>query len=276
MTSRRESPSSAPRPRTTWQSTLAGLGTSLLVHVVLIVAAGLIFLPQIVRQELDLITVTEAESDDFAGFEELVDLSVASSSSEPPPGLTTLPVQPIAVDTNALLGGAVEAAPAGKPDKAGSGDGLFADGSSRLLQPGNAVTKGRFAAWTVPIGKAGEPPPKPGDAPRPYQPYFVVVQMRVPETYRTYPASDLMGSITGTDGYVLKLPKRTYYYNLAGELKQVSTRSRIPVQDEMVQMLVRVPGASDAGVRDEIALESRRLDESETLSIEFAADETGT
>ena len=265
-------PSAVPaRPRSA-RSTLTGIGFTLGLHLLLLAIGASVLLPALQDDaDLDALTVTEAAVDEAIGFEELVDLSTASDAGEPPESVTMAPVKPVAITADSFLGGASETS-GGQEDSDGkTGDGLFALGTSRLLQPGNAVSKGRFAAWTIPIARAGEVPPKPGDAPKPKQPYFIVVQLQLPDHYRTYPITDLYGQIEGTDGYRQKIPepRYTFYYDLDSKLQQVTRRSRLPVRDHTVQVLIRVPGAQ-GGVNDEIELGAKRLDESETLTIEFA------
>lgn len=113
---------------------------------------------------------------------------------------------------------------------------------------GQAVTKGSFTVWT-------EPPD-----PFPNQPYFIVVQLRVPEELTVYPKSDLKVEVLGSDTFYLRLPDPRRRFKLVGTL---------PVIDGKSQLVIPIPGAPSL-VRDVIRIESREiLNENQTLQIEF-------
>lgn len=113
---------------------------------------------------------------------------------------------------------------------------------------GQAVTKGSFTVWT-------EPPD-----PFPNQPYFVVIQLRLPENLTVYPKSDLKVDVVGSDTFHLQLPDPRRGLKLLGTL---------PVVDGKAQLVIPIPGAPSL-VRDLIRIESREiLHEKQTLRIEF-------
>lgn len=113
---------------------------------------------------------------------------------------------------------------------------------------GQAVTRGSFTVWT-------EPPD-----PFANQPYFIVVQLRVPEKLTTYPKSDLKVEVLGSDTFYLKLPDPRRGFKLVGSL---------PVIDGKTQLVIPIPGAPSL-VRDIIRIESIEiLHEKQTLQIEF-------
>ena len=139
-----------------------------------------------------------------------------------------------------------------------------------MKSPENAVRRGAFTAWTIPIAESGEEV-RPGQSPRAWQPYHIVIELRLPSSYREYPLYDLNGTVEGSDTYRQLIPKtNTFYYNRDGKLTVGNVSSRVPVRDGTVQVLVEVPGAAQASTQDVIEIRSKRLREAETLTIQFA------
>ena len=106
--------------------------------------------------------------------------------------------------------------------------------------------------------------PKPGDSPRPGQPYYITIQIKVPEGRRRFPMSDLAGIIVGTDRYQQRLPQHTYVLDQNGQ--PTRPRGSIPVIDGVVQFLVFVPGAREL-VKDTIEISSEMLNEEQKLEL---------
>ena len=149
--------------------------------------------------------------------------------------------------------------------KTGSGGGF------RMLEPKNAVRKGSFTAWTIPIAQRFGEKPQAGDSPRPGQPYFIAIQVKLPERRRTYKVSDLSGKIVGTDGYVQLIPAMAYVQERDGKITRANVGRLLPIVDGVAQILIKVPGA-EALVKDTIAIKSRTLKEEQTLLLVFGED----
>jgi hypothetical protein len=159
---------------------------------------------------------------------------------------------------------------------AGSEDGNSsgAVGGYLLRAPGNAVKAGKFTAFSQPIIRHGFGPNrreelgKPGDAPGHRQDYYIVIHIKVGANRRTYPITDLIGQIIGTDGYRQSVPEGMFVLNPEGQPEPLKPDKRIKVTKGVVQLLFRVPGGV-SGVRDEIALKSKMLREEQKLQLIF-------
>lgn len=253
---------------------MSGLMMTLLVHVGLLGAAALIGLSEMGRDQARLITVvTTDDNDDLGQFESVVSLDTPAADAAPPRetvAVQTEPLVPQPLDPTQIAVDPVPSAPLsvgidGGSDASGGGGDRF-----KLPSPTNAVRRGAFAAWTIPIAAPGEEV-VPGQAPRVNQPYHIVIEIALPGTYRLYPLSDFYGRVVGTDGFKQEIPKRkTFYYNHRGQLVVASRLTKVPVRDGTVQLLVEVDGASVANTRDTITLRSRRLREEEQLVLTFA------
>jgi hypothetical protein len=123
----------------------------------------------------------------------------------------------------------------------GRGDGT----GSRQPAGKNAVTEGSFTVWTIP------------DDPIPGETYTIMIEIRLPDKMTRFPRSDLIGLVTGTDGWRQPLPGNA-------EPRQ----SYLPVRDHTVQLQVDVPGAGRR-VRDTIEVRSKLLKEKQVLTIVF-------
>lgn len=108
--------------------------------------------------------------------------------------------------------------------------------------PSYAVSKGSFSAWTEPRDPVSG------------RQYTIVIQVRLPANIKKYRASDLTGTVTGSDLYkqVIKF-KRT---------------DDIPIKDGAALVKIPVPGAAKL-VRDTISIESSLLGEKQSIQIEF-------
>lgn len=174
-------------------------------------------------------------------------------SSGPAAKKTVLPssITELTADAGELKFDPADFAPAiGEDGEQEQGLGTGGTEGLRYQKPngGQAVSKGSFTVWT-------EPPD-----PFPNQPYFIVVQLRVPEKLTVYPKSDLKVEVVGSDTFYLKLPDPRRGFKLVGTL---------PVIDGKSQLVIPIPGAPSL-VRDVIRIESREiLHERQTLQIEF-------
>ncbi len=138
---------------------------------------------------------------------------------------------------------------AGMTPGPGSGHGRGVgrgDGPGSRKPPGkNAVTEGSFTVWTIP------------DDPIPGETYTIMIEVRLPEKVTRYPRHDLVGLVTGTDGWQQPLP---------GDAKPL--QQYLPVHNHAVQLEVDVPGALRR-VRDTIELRSKLLKEEQVLNLVF-------
>jgi len=165
---------------------------------------------------------------------------------------------------------------AGSEDGNSSVDVAGAIGGYLLRAPGNAVKAGRFTAFSQPIIRSGfgqnqrDELGKPGDAPGHRQDYFIVIHIKVPASRKTYPITDLIGSVVGTDGYQQQVPDGMYILDEDGKPQPLKRDKRIKVTQGVVQLLIRVPGGV-SGVRDNISLKSKLLREEQKLQLIFQA-----
>lgn len=178
---------------------------------------------------------------------------ILQQTSGPAAKKTILPasITEITSETGEVKLDLAEFAPAiGEDGEEEQGIGTGGTEGLRYQKPngGQAVTRGSFTVWT-------EPPD-----PFPNQPYFIVLQLRVPEKLTVYPKSDLRVEVLGSDTFYLKLPDPRRGFKLVGTL---------PVVGGKTQLVIPIPGAPSL-VRDIIRVESREiLNEKQTLQIEF-------
>lgn len=251
----------------------AALGMSMFLHLILLALLAVVIIGQ-VRNGPIIATVLPYDGDDNFVLSEPLDTDLAAVAVDGGlqqfqlPDLVAEEARPI---TDALF------PDAGAGEGTGAGVGDLAAGMERFV-PANAVTAGSFTAWTTPTfghpdrgeyyaHRFGEPDPQPGDSPRPGQPYYITIQIKVPEGRRRFPIRDLVGTIVGTDGYRQRLPEHTYVLDRDGK----PTRPRgssIPVVDGTVQIVVFVPGAREL-VKDTIQVSSDILNEEQTLELVF-------
>lgn len=122
-----------------------------------------------------------------------------------------------------------------KPKKHVSG------GTSANL-PYGAASAGSFSVWTVPAN------------PKRWEPYTIIIQIRLPDDISEYPLTDLEGIVVGSDGYRKPIPG--------------GRRGLLPVLDGFVRLEVPIVSA-DARVQDTIYVKSRMLAEAQRLQIQF-------
>jgi hypothetical protein len=254
----------------------AGYGISLIVHVVIIAVLAIPVIRHFERVSDPIAVSTEPFNEGGGGFGGFMDTELAepleAGGGQP---ISLLP-EHIASDalpiSNALLSGKGKGS-GGAGQGTGSGDGGFGGGLGPIV-PGNAVRKGSFTAWTVPIYTAnfpkrfGDPEPKPGDSPRPKQPYHIIIQIKVPRNKTTYAlVSDLTGTVVGTDGYRQKIPENTMVLAADGKTFVVP-RGSVRVKNGLVHIQIFVPGAERL-IRDTIEVSSKMLKEEQTLELVF-------
>jgi len=137
-----------------------------------------------------------------------------------------------------------------------------------------AVHIGSYSAWVTPIyddrfpRPDGAPDPQPGDSPLSGQSYLITIQIRVPHDLKHYPIDDLSGEVVGTDGYRQQIPKHTYRVAADGRLMSTDALSQLPVEKGVVEIVVKMPGSRQL-VKDTIILNSKLLNEEQTLEVKF-------
>lgn len=158
----------------------------------------------------------------------------------------------------------------GEGDGTGSGGAL---GGGRVAEPENAVRAGNFSVWNWPIlpgkinGKLRYG--KPGDSPKVRQSYFIVIRVKVPKEKTFVRLADFSGGVVGTDGYRQKIPDDAYFFRSNGELMKARSNMRMPVLDGTAEILIEVPGAGFADVKDTITVYSRILGEEQVIDLTF-------
>jgi hypothetical protein len=139
------------------------------------------------------------------------------------------------------------------------------DGGGILLkvpEQGFAVTKGSFTAFTIPA------------EPEPLKPYRIVIEVRLPGDVKKYRVNDLKGEVVGTDDYRQFLPFDTRMPSAArapaanGKEIVITSSTSIDVINNRVQIIIVVPGARNL-VKDRISIRSRRLRESQEITLTF-------
>jgi hypothetical protein len=244
-----------------------GYGLSLILHSVLLAIMGLWMLPGVLeRNDITTVVQSDAESpEEFTEVEELTFDEPAGSEEIVQPQHTEM-VMPDADVTQLQHQFLTDVTAAETKGEGGSDSGT--GGGVRLLEPQNAVRKGSFSAWTIPIAQRFGEKPKAGDSPRPGQAYFIVIQVEVPEGRRTYKVNDLSGKIVGTDGYQQLIPAQAFVQDRNGNVIRAQIGRLLPIIDGVVQILIQVPGA-DALVKDTVSVKSRSLSEQQTLELVF-------
>jgi hypothetical protein len=244
-----------------------GYGLSFIVHGMILAIMGLWMLPIILdRTDITTVVQSDAESpEEFTDIEELTVEQPAGSEEIVQPQHTEmlLPDAEITKLQHDFLTDVTAAETKGEGGSdSGNGSGI------RLLEPKNAVRKGSFSAWTIPIAQRFGEKPEAGDSPRPGQAYFIVIQVQIPEGRRTYKINDLSGKIVGTDGYQQLIPAQAFVQDKSGRLVRAQIGRLLPIIDGVVQILIQVPGA-EALVKDTVSVKSRSLSEQQTLELVF-------
>ncbi len=272
--------------RTWWQKTVdqfngnegAGYAISFVVHVILLI---LLAIPVFNSFEGDegFTTLVDNPAVDQTIFDAPLDTLVASpeeaSSSEKfesklfdPTSSYQQAIPQLKVDTETSV----------KKDGDGTGaDGTF--GGGRIAEPENAIKVGSFSVWPWPILSGKRPlngeirHGTPGDFPKARQDYSIVIRIKVPDEKKYVRLSDYSGSVIGTDGYTQKIPDDAYYFRANGQLVKARPSHRMPVIDGTAEILIEVPGAAFAEIKDTIKVYSRILDEEQTIELTFQARE---
>lgn len=253
----------------------AGVGMSLVVHLILIAVLAIPVLHQ--ANKGPIISTTMIESAE-APLEFTEDLNTELALPDEGGGQTQFELPDLAATESKPITQALFQDPVIAGNAEGPGIGDFGEGMATLA-PENAVTAGSFTAFTTPTFNAqfprrfGMPEPQPGDAPQPRQPYFITIQVKVPGDRKTYPLSDLSGTVMGTDGWRQSFPfdrfrGRSSVFVMTKDGKLVRPSSTLRVVDGVVQIVVLVPGAV-ALVKDVIEVESQMLEERQTLELVF-------
>jgi hypothetical protein len=158
----------------------------------------------------------------------------------------------------------------GKGRTGNNGSGLS---GVRTAEPANVIRAGSFSVWAWPIiGKDIQGNilhAAPGSSPKVFQDYHIVIRLKVPHDRKTVRLGDFGGEVVGTDQYRQKIPQDAWFFNLNGDLIGARTGRHIPVIDGTAELLIRVPGAGTARVRDTITVTSRLVDEEQTIELVF-------
>ncbi|MAG93215.1 MAG: hypothetical protein CMJ48_05645 [Planctomycetaceae bacterium] len=226
-----------------WVASFAATGyaVSFLIHLLLGILASLYIISEIDNGSFSTLFSMSAEEGD-EDFEDIVDASVDMPSLQDP--VVEVPNQFMAepVDVEMVMF-ASEA-----QDGGDSGDGGDSVGFE-FGRSGKAITKGNFTVWTVP------------EDPGPREKYVIVIEVKIPENkkLRRYPRSDLVGFVSGTDGYRKRFPTRS----------EVRVSKYLKIKDGVTRLVVPIP-AAERLVRDTIRVESTRiLKEKQVIEIEF-------
>jgi hypothetical protein len=106
------------------------------------------------------------------------------------------------------------------------------------------VTRGSFTVWTIP------------EDPTPGEKYMIMIQIKLNNSVKRYPRSDLSGNVIGTDGY---------RDNFGGPTES----GYLPIKDNtVIYEALPVPGAAQL-VKDVITVESKILKEKQVIELIF-------
>jgi hypothetical protein len=159
----------------------------------------------------------------------------------------------------------------GGNDVVRSSDTILSDIEWPEEVPANAVQAGSFLAWWIPkVQRFGEVV-EAGQLPRAGQDYHIHLQVRMPDGRESLPLSDLSGEIIGTDGYRQRIPDRAYVDDGNGALTRAPRE--LPVRGQIVEVVFRVDGAGQSGIKDKITIRSELLNEEQVLTLEFTPRE---
>lgn len=250
----------------------AAYAISFVMHIILLAILAIPIL-QNVRQGPSFTTIVAVTEEEPLDVSELVNTELSLpdpiQKGDVTPRFADMDLDRPVPLTHSLFNDSIQA---GDP----KGTVLDAGSAARFRElPESAVIAGSFAAYCKPKPLDGfkGPQPKPGDSPLPYQDYYIVLQIDVPEGKTRFPLGDLKGEVIGTDGYRQEIPSnkpgRDTHLKIKGrDGYYVTAPKTIPVKDGIVEIFVFVPGAKDQ-VLDTIRISSRMLDESQELEIVF-------
>ncbi|HWL10096.1 MAG TPA: hypothetical protein VNQ76_16945 [Planctomicrobium sp.] len=267
----------------------AGYLLSAVIHLVLL---GALAIPVIREMQKPEMVVTIITGDDMKSDQGIIGDSLNTGLDlalpEPSPGtdmgapdlVQMSPGTLSSMDVNPENFEGLKSSPGGAAaSNIGAGGGKKGTGgagtSIRVAEPTNAIRAGSFSVWPWPIigkdvkGKIEHA--EPGSSPKVFQDYHIVIRFRVPDDRKRIPLNDFSGQVVGTDKYFQKIPQDAWYFNANGELVRARTGQSIPVFDGVAELLIRVPPASRALVRDTITVASRTLKEEQTIELVFVA-----
>lgn len=242
------------------KAVIGAYGTSLLIHVlVLVVLSAVIIQQKVVNQGIST-QLTEAEGLP-EGFDGLVELSLPKAGAElakSPLMLPTPVADPRLLAAPEVMANAVQST--GK-ENGGSEFGDSYGFQFKMPTGGKAVVKGSFAAWTVPAD------------PKPREDYLILIRIKLPPGLKTYRVADITGEVIGTDGFRLVVPfdqrrPEATRTERNGKIVPVKQTDLLKIVDGHAQIVVSIPGAS-ALVKDSIKVKSKLLKEEQNLEIEF-------
>ena len=255
-------PQFGPIGLTDWLRSFAGrsYAVSLLLHLTLLLIGSLVIFEHVRNEPFS--TVLSASDEAGVVIQDIVDTRI---QLEDFPEKSPLPLEFAAddlKDSNLMQLPDVLLDPVAL-DETGIEDEELSSGFKYSMPTGGkSVTKGSFTAWTIP------------EDPVVLEPYLIVIQIALPKRVRRYRISDLSGSVTGTDKYDQILPwdsrnpTSTLKTNDEGDLIPVKPQSRLPIREQRVQLIIKIPGAKKQAT-DTIRIKSKILKEEQTLEIVF-------
>ena len=252
----------------------AGVAFSLLIHAIVLALMAIPIINELEIEE-EFTTLVDNAADDDMQFNAPID----TSSPVPDPAQASDQLQaqlldPLATDKKLIPEIADANASSLDNDSNGTGASDNAQGA-RIAEPKNAIKAGNFSVWYWPIiGTMQGTEIKhgiPGDAPRVRQHYSIVIRIKVPANRTFVRLNDFSGNVVGTDGYTQKIPDDAWFTRRNGEMVKARPSHRIPVIDGTAEIMIRVPGALYAQVRDTIDVRSRTLDDEQKVELIFEA-----
>lgn len=142
-----------------------------------------------------------------------------------------------------------------------AGSDTSTSSSISTAPPEDAVTKGSFTAWAEPKN------------PMPGQPYWILIEVRLPPDVKSYAAADISGRLLGTDGYSRgvgrdsKGPTDGLPLPLGVDASLIPT-DKFDFNGTSAKLGIWVPGAAEL-VRDTINIRSDLLNETQSIAIVF-------
>ncbi len=242
------------------RAVIGAYGTSLLIHVLILVVLSAVFIQQKVTSQAISTQLSDADGVPQA-FDGLVELSLPKAGAD----LTKSPLlMPTPIADPRLIAAPDVIANAVQTNGKENGSSEFGDSDGfqfKMPMGGKAVTKGSFAAWTVPAD------------PKPREDYLIIIRIKLPAALKTYRVADISGEVTGTDAFRLVIPfdqrrpdaTRT---ERSGKVVPVKQTDLLRIVDGHAQIVVSIPGAA-ALVKDSIRVKSKLLKEEQSLEIEF-------
>lgn len=273
------------RPQTFWERFWnalngdegAGYALSFVVHVVLLSILSIPIL-RTVKDGATYTTIVQKQTEDQVVFDSPIDTRIdmphRAGGSEETVQMALLNPESVSPNLIPELKTSTEAAVEGDdPGDGGTAEEGF--GGMRIAEPKNAIRQGSFSVWPWPIlGKklrGGYFHGEPGDFPKVFQNYHIVIRVRAPEGKRSVSLSDFSGMVVGTDKYRQKIPEDAWYFDTKGNFVRARTGRQIPVIEGTAELLIEVPGANEPNIRDSITVRFRPLDEEQTIELKFLA-----